>query len=78
MAMAIPTLYTERLTLRAITLDDVPAIQRRFDNWNIIQHLTNKVPWPQPSRWSNDVRDRGPGSSISGLKTNVGTVDISS
>ena len=45
MAMAIPTLYTERLTLRAITLDDVPAIQRHLDNWNIIQHLTNKVPW---------------------------------
>jgi len=46
--MAIPTLHTERLTLRAITLDDVPAIQRHFDNWNIIQHLTNQVPWPYP------------------------------
>jgi len=46
MAMAIPTLYTGRLTLRAITLDDVPAIQRHFDNWNIIQHLTNRCRGP--------------------------------
>jgi len=46
--MKIPTLKTERLILRPITLDDVPAIQRRFNDWEIIKNLSSVVPWPYP------------------------------
>jgi [ribosomal protein S5]-alanine N-acetyltransferase len=43
-----PTLQTERLILRPLALSDAPAIQRHFNNWNIIQHLAQVVPWPYP------------------------------
>lgn len=43
-----PTLTTERLVLRPLTLDDAPALQKLFNNWNIIQHLNENVPWPYP------------------------------
>lgn len=44
-----PILDTERLRLRPIVIGDAPALQRHFDNWNIIQHLTTQVPWPYPA-----------------------------
>ena len=43
-----PTLQTERLILRPLAMSDAPAIQRHFNNWNIIQHLAQVVPWPYP------------------------------
>ena len=43
-----PTLHTPRLILRPLALSDAPAIQRHFNNWNIIQHLASVVPWPYP------------------------------
>ena len=43
-----PTLETKRLILRPLSLADAPAIQRHFNNWNIIQHLASVVPWPYP------------------------------
>ena len=43
-----PTLQTERLILRPLALSDAPAIQRHFNNSNIIQHLAQVVPWPYP------------------------------
>ena len=43
-----PTLQTERLILRPLALSDAPAIQRHFNNWNIIRHLAQVVPWPYP------------------------------
>jgi ribosomal-protein-alanine N-acetyltransferase len=45
---ATPTLETRRLILRPLALSDAPAIQRHFNNWNIIQHLASVVPWPYP------------------------------
>ena len=42
-----PTLQTARLIFVA-ALSDAPAIQRHFNNWNIIQHLASVVPWPYP------------------------------
>ena len=45
--MKTPTLETERLILRPITLDDAPAIQRYFNNWEIIKYISN-APWPYP------------------------------
>ncbi|QHO73187.1 GNAT family N-acetyltransferase [Bradyrhizobium sp. CCBAU 051011] len=43
-----PTLETKRLILRPLAMSDAPAIQRHFNNWNIIQHLAQVVPWPYP------------------------------
>jgi ribosomal-protein-alanine N-acetyltransferase len=47
-AMDTPTLQTDRLILRPLALSDAPAIQRHFNNWNIIQNLASVVPWPHP------------------------------
>jgi len=46
--MNTPTLQTSRLILRPLALSDAAAIQRQFNNWNIIQHLASVVPWPYP------------------------------
>ncbi len=46
--MKTPTLETDRLTLRPVSIDDAPAIQKHFNNWNIIKHLSMVVPWPYP------------------------------
>ena len=34
--------------MRPLALADAPAIQRHFNNWNIIQNLASVVPWPYP------------------------------
>ena len=47
-SMDTPTLYTRRLILRPLALSDAPAIQRHFNNWNVIQNLATVVPWPYP------------------------------
>jgi len=46
---ATPTLETERLILRPFRLDDAPAVQRRFDDWEVVKHLTARIPWPLPA-----------------------------
>jgi [ribosomal protein S5]-alanine N-acetyltransferase len=46
--MNIPTIQTRRLILRPLALCDAPAIQRQFNNWNIIKNLASVVPWPYP------------------------------
>ncbi|MCB9983975.1 MAG: GNAT family N-acetyltransferase [Rhodospirillales bacterium] len=46
--MKTPILETQRLILRPISLDDAPAIQKHFNNWEIIQNLSMQVPWPYP------------------------------
>jgi RimJ/RimL family protein N-acetyltransferase len=43
-----PELQTLRLVLRPLALTDAAAIQRYFNNWNIIQKLATVVPWPYP------------------------------
>jgi ribosomal-protein-alanine N-acetyltransferase len=45
--MKTPTLETERLILRPIALSDAPAIQKYFDNWEIIKFT--QAPWPFPA-----------------------------
>lgn len=47
--MKTPILETDRLILRPVTLSDAPAVQKYFNNWNIIQHLSLDVPWPYPN-----------------------------
>ncbi len=46
--MTPPTFQTERLRLRAISAADIPAIQRHFNDYEVIRHLSSRVPWPYP------------------------------
>ena len=45
---SIPALETRRLLLQPLTLDDAPAIQTLFPHWEIVRHLSDRVPWPYP------------------------------
>lgn len=49
-----PTLETERLILTPVQLNDAPAIQKHFNNWNIIKNLLDTVPWPYPDDGAED------------------------
>ena len=44
----IPTLTTERLLLRPLSLDDADQVQRLFPQWEIVRYLNAIVPWPYP------------------------------
>src|SRR5579872_7069779 len=46
--METPIIQTARLILRPLALSDAPAIQRHFNNWNVIKNLASVVPWPYP------------------------------
>ena len=43
-----PRLETDRLILRAASCEDAPAIQKYFNNFNIIRYIGSDVPWPYP------------------------------
>lgn len=43
-----PVLETERLILRPLRQEDVPAIQRIFPQWEVVRYLHDTVPWPYP------------------------------
>lgn len=44
----IPSFQTERLLLRAMTLEDAPAVQKQFERFEVVQYLGAIVPWPYP------------------------------
>lgn len=44
-----PTLYTERLILKPLTLADADAIQQLFAYWDVVRYLNALVPWPYPA-----------------------------
>ena len=44
----IPVLKTKRLHLRAARIEDAPAIQKYFNNFEIIKYIGNDIPWPYP------------------------------
>ena len=46
---ATPVLESTRLILRPIRADDAPVIQRLFDHWDVVKHLSARVPWPYPA-----------------------------
>jgi [ribosomal protein S5]-alanine N-acetyltransferase len=41
-------LATARLLLRPVTLNDAPAMQALFPQWEIVRFLDSRVPWPYP------------------------------
>jgi ribosomal-protein-alanine N-acetyltransferase len=46
---ATPVLHSARLTLRPIRLEDGPAMQRRFPQWEVVRYLNARTPWPYPA-----------------------------
>lgn len=46
---AIPTLYTERLILRPLVLEDAEGVQQQFAHWQVVRYLNALVPWPYPA-----------------------------
>src|SRR5580704_3634722 len=45
---ATPVLETARLILRPIRAEDIDAMRRRFDQWEVVKHQSASVPWPLP------------------------------
>jgi RimJ/RimL family protein N-acetyltransferase len=43
-----PTLETDRLLLRSLQLEDAKQTQLLFPQWEVVQHLNARVPWPYP------------------------------
>lgn len=46
--MNVPSFTTSRLELRPVTLEDAPAYERHFVDYEVIRHLSSAVPWPYP------------------------------
>ena len=44
-----PALETARLLLKPLQLEDAEQVQPLFAQWEIVQHLNARVPWPYPS-----------------------------
>lgn len=49
-----PILETERIVLRPMAASDAPAIQRHFNNFDIIKYMGAAVPWPYPDNGAED------------------------
>jgi RimJ/RimL family protein N-acetyltransferase len=45
---SVPNCETKRLLLTGIKLDDAPAYQKYFVDYEVIRHLSSLVPWPYP------------------------------
>lgn len=44
----VPTFETKRLMLRELRITDAPAYQKHFKDYDVIQYLSARVPWPYP------------------------------
>ena len=49
-----PTLQTARLILHPLQLEDAAQVEPLFAQWEIVQHLNNRVPWPFPPGSASD------------------------
>ena len=45
----IETLHTDRLLLQPLRLADAEQTQRLFPQWEIVQFMTARIPWPYPA-----------------------------
>lgn len=57
-----PVLETARLVLRPPRESDVPTMQRRFPQWEVVRYLDAHIPWPYPpdgcaQNWPDMRRD---------------------
>ena len=64
-----PVLETPRLILRPVRRKDAPVIQHRFPHWDIVCHLSAKVPWPYPPDGAADYVDTCLGEMARGEKS---------
>lgn len=46
--MDIPQFTTQRLLLKGVTANDIPAYTRHFVDYEVIRNLASTVPWPYP------------------------------
>jgi len=46
--MDLPIFETERLILKGLSIEDAPNYQKHFADYEVIQHLSTRVPWPYP------------------------------
>ena len=46
--MKLPQLETTRLILKAVEVKDIPSYQKHFNDYEVIRHLSEFVPWPFP------------------------------
>ncbi|SHG32631.1 GNAT family N-acetyltransferase [Pedobacter caeni] len=51
---AIPTLNTERLILKGVSIADVASYTKYFVDYDVVRYLSDEVPWPYPE---NGVKD---------------------
>lgn len=49
-----PTLETERLVLRPISLDDAPGFQKYFYDWEIVKYVSGSVSPPYPDNGAEE------------------------
>lgn len=47
--MCAPMFSTQNLFLRPLAISDADAVQKVFQNWETVQYLSAKIPWPYPS-----------------------------
>lgn len=50
----LPVFTTQRLILRGVTLEDAPAMQKYFNDYEVIRELAARVPWPYPDNGALD------------------------
>ena len=49
MNIILPPIFKKnRLILKPISLDDIPSYEKHFIDYDVIQFLSKKVPWPYP------------------------------
>jgi RimJ/RimL family protein N-acetyltransferase len=53
-ATPLPDFDTGRLILRGVTLADAPAIQRHFNDYQVVRELAARAPWPYPANGAVD------------------------
>ena len=49
-----PPFITDRLHLRAVSINDIPSYEKHFVDYEVIRHLSSNVPWPYPDNGVHD------------------------
>jgi hypothetical protein len=54
----IPVFETNRLILRGVNQEDIPSYQKHFIDYDIIGHLSSRVPRPFPENGIQEFLER--------------------